>query len=71
MESYCRDCKRETWWKWGKALLNRYIVHGDFAGDYEGEDTSRAKNGQTMSRIGRPKLVVVRKCSQCGRSVTT
>lgn len=70
MISYCRDCKRETIWKRGRALLNRLFVHQDFGGQYSGEDVNKAETGQTMSRSGRPKLVLVRKCEDCGRSIT-
>ncbi len=70
MNNYCRTCKKDTVWRRSKALLNRLVVHGDFIGDYSGTDTSKAQRGQTMSRSGAPKLVPVRKCEECGRSVT-
>ena len=68
-KSYCKYCKKGTNWEWSKALENTWFVHGDFPGDYSGTDTSKAKRGQTMSKTGPAKLVTVRKCKECGRSV--
>lgn len=70
-KNFCFKCGGEM--GMGVALVNSWWVHADFEGDYTGElkDVKDEDiRGQTMSMTGPAKLIRVKKCKDCGRSVT-
>lgn len=72
---YCKDCKKDTMWSRGIALINRWLVSADFRGDFSGTlEEAMAKGidvtGQTMSASGPPYIANAMKCTECGKSIT-
>lgn len=63
----CKICK--VFMQRGIYIGRSWFVHGDFIGDYAGEDLSKARRGQTISQSGSMYLGPCWKCPSCGHSL--